>query len=286
MLVKFTVANFRSIAEPVTFSMEADKDSDYAIATGASAAPRLLRTAAIYGANGSGKSNLLGAFSTVQTLIMGDVVSRPDPDEGLLGYYCPFQFDEELRRGPTSFDVVFLTSDGSGDDALFNYRISYNAERIIEERLFVRTIKPRSRDRILLDRVWNENTDKYDYDFGPSIEGPKEKWIFETNETLPFLTVAAKSRAKEFSAAYLWWNRVHLITSDYRSYRRTRLSSRTYYGRVRRVLPTELMIQRGSITPELVSSFLSRLDVRVSRIEVKDRQESEGIRRRCATCIA
>ena len=42
MLVKFTVENFRSIAEPVTFSMEADKDTDCAIATGLSAAPHLL----------------------------------------------------------------------------------------------------------------------------------------------------------------------------------------------------------------------------------------------------
>jgi AAA15 family ATPase/GTPase len=276
MLVKLTVANFRSIAEPVTFSMEADKDANYAIATGASAAPHLLRTAAVYGANGSGKSNLLAAFATVQTLVSGDVIARPDPDEGLLGFYCPFQFDEELRHSPTSFDVVFLASDGSGEDALFNYMISYNAERIIEERLFVRTIKPRSRDRILLDRVWNQSTSKYDYEFGPSIEGPKERWIAETNETLPFLTVAAKSRAKEFSAAYLWWNRVHLITSDYRNYRRVRSSSRAYWGRGRRVAPTGIMLRHGSITPELVSSFLSRLDVRVSRIEVKDRQEAEG----------
>ena len=54
----------------------------------------------------------------------------------------------------------------------------------------------------------------YDYDFGSSIEGAKDKWIFETNETLPFLTVAAKSRAQEFTAAYLWWSKVGLIIND------------------------------------------------------------------------
>ncbi len=273
MLVKFTVENFRSIAEPVTFSMEADKETDNAIATGASAAPHLLRVAAIYGANGSGKSNLLAAFTTVQTLVWGEIVSRPDPDEGLLGYYSPFQFDEVLRQSPTTFDIVYLASDSGSDEILFNYRLSFNGERIIEEHLFARNNKPRSRDRTLLARIWNEEKRNYDYDFSPSIESAKDKWISETNETLPFLTVAAKSRAREFTAAYLWWNKLSLITNDSRYYRRIR-SSRAHPSRLTRGLPTEIMIRRGVITPELVSTFLSRLDVRVSRIEL--REEAEG----------
>jgi uncharacterized protein len=272
MLVKFTIENFRSIAEPVTFSMEADKGSGHAVATGASAAPHLLRTAAIYGANGSGKSNLFAAFATLQSLVWGDVVSRPDPDEGLLSYYSPFQFDESLRNSPTTFDVVFL-SFWDGEGTIFNYRISFNAERIVEERLFARSSRPRSRDRTLLVRVWDATRKDYDYDF----EGPKEKWISETNETLPLLTVAAKSRAKEFTAAYLWWNSVNFITTDSRAHRRMRPSVRSSFSASRRrLMPTELMIRRGAISPKLVSSFLSRLDVRVSRIEVKDRQAPEG----------
>lgn len=269
MLVKFTIENFRSIAEPVTFSMEADKGSAHAIATGISAAPHLLRTAAIYGANGSGKSNLFAAFATLQSLVRGNIVSRPDPDEGLLSYYFPFQFDERLRNSPTTFDVVFLSTQ-DGEATIFNYRLSFNAERIIEERLFARSSKPRSRDRTLLVRVWNAEKKNYDYDF----EGPKEKWIAETNETLPLLTVAAKSRAKEFIAAYLWWNNVNFITTDGRVRWRMQGSVRSPIFITRR--STWQMIHRGEISPELVSSFLSRLDVRVSRIEVRDRQDSEG----------
>ena len=206
----------------------------------------------------------------------GDIVSRPDPDEGLLNYYSPFQFDECLRNSPTTFDVVFITSNEVSDETLFNYRISFNAERIVEEQLFARSSKPRSRDRLLIVRTWDEVNHIYKYDFSPSIEGPKDKWIAETNETLPFLTVAGKSRAKEFTAAYLWWNTVNFITTDIRHYRRARSSLRASPGRIRRVMPTELLIKRGSVSPELVSSFLSRLDVRVSRIEVRDRQEAEG----------
>jgi len=121
-------------------------------------------------------------------------------------------------------------------------------------------------------RVWDVAKKIYDYEF----EGPKEKWIAETNETLPLLTVAAKSRAKEFVAAYLWWNSVNFITTDGRVRGRMRMlgSARSPIFITRR--STGHMIQRGEISPELVSSFLSRLDVRVSRIEVRDRQNPEG----------
>src|SRR3546814_18040263 len=69
MLIDFKVANFRSIAEPLTFSMQGSKASKASIETGSNAVPYLLRAAAIFRANGSGKTNLLMAAEVLHRLL-------------------------------------------------------------------------------------------------------------------------------------------------------------------------------------------------------------------------
>jgi len=61
MLIEFRVKNFRSLRDEQVLSLVASKDKTlqdtHTWATGISAAPTLLRSAAVYGANASGKSN-------------------------------------------------------------------------------------------------------------------------------------------------------------------------------------------------------------------------------------
>jgi hypothetical protein len=61
MLVEFRVKNFRSLRDEQVLSFVASKDKTlqdtHTQATGLSAAPTLVRSAVIYGANASGKSN-------------------------------------------------------------------------------------------------------------------------------------------------------------------------------------------------------------------------------------
>ena len=264
MLVEFSITNFRSIAETVTFSMEAAKERNSAIATNAAFAPHLLRIAAIFGANGSGKTNVLLALANVQALVRGEFALRPDPDEGLQAYFSPFIFDKDLRNAPTQFDIVFLAKELHEEETLFNYKISYNFDRIIEEHLIARSAKPRSRDRVLFERVWSEVDHKYEYNFGSSVEGPKDKFVPDANETLPLLTVLGKSRTKEFVQAYLWLVRLQIITNVRRIFfRRPFLSPGS-------ITSTQRMLRRDEQSAELISSFLSHLDVRVTRIDVRE----------------
>ena len=71
MLISFSVENYRSFADEQTLSLEAVKDdahSDHVVDCGRFS---LLKTAALYGANASGKSNLLKAFGFMQHLRAG-----------------------------------------------------------------------------------------------------------------------------------------------------------------------------------------------------------------------
>src|SRR3546814_9634027 len=75
------------------------------------------------------------AADVLQRLLSGEITARPDPDEGLGRYYEPFVFDRNLRTQPTEFDIVFLAEVGDGTSAIFNYQLSYNADRICEEKI-------------------------------------------------------------------------------------------------------------------------------------------------------
>ncbi len=92
MLIEFKVGNFRSFHEPQTLSLVAGTDAkhpDNLISCGKS---NLLKSAAVYGANASGKSNLIKALDLMRAFVrysatrmnLGDVIpvgadSPPSP---------------------------------------------------------------------------------------------------------------------------------------------------------------------------------------------------------------
>lgn len=110
MLLEFTVANYRSFREPVTLSLVADaRLSERDKTVDARNLVRfgdldVLRAAAIYGANASGKSNLVRAMGMFRRLVLNS--SR----EGQAGDRLPvepFRLDAATQAEPTSLEAVF-----------------------------------------------------------------------------------------------------------------------------------------------------------------------------------
>lgn len=81
---------------------------------------RLVPCMAFYGANASGKTNLLKAFDVLQRLVC--------KGGSLAKYYEPNLLNRKFTH--TTFAVEFIM-----DDSLFEYRIQYNADEILEEYL-------------------------------------------------------------------------------------------------------------------------------------------------------
>ncbi len=82
MLVEFRVKNFRSLHDEQVFSMVASSDKTlldtHAIETGLKAAPHVLKSAVIYGANASGKSNLIKALKFMQSMVCKSATRNPN----------------------------------------------------------------------------------------------------------------------------------------------------------------------------------------------------------------
>lgn len=145
MLIELNVENYRSIRETATFSMVASRGRDLpgnCLDCPSDSRLRLLRCAAIYGANASGKSNLIAAL-----LCMTDRVRRGTLVGGAHGVsrITPFRLDPVMRGRPSRFEVVFATS-----RTRLVYGFSAFEEAVHEEWLHA---YPRGRKKIVFERA-------------------------------------------------------------------------------------------------------------------------------------
>jgi AAA15 family ATPase/GTPase len=174
MIVDFTVANFRSIRERQTFSLFAESSSAKLasnIAYPSSENIGVLRTAGVYGANASGKSNLLIAFWALRYLVCG---SGDLKDGDTIPCYEPYKLDKHTKASPIDFEIEFF----SKEKLRFIYSISFDANRIISESL---DFYP-SRSRANLFR--REKGDSWeDVSFGAHYKGGKKKYAFFPNNS-------------------------------------------------------------------------------------------------------
>lgn len=135
MLIEFSVANYRSFRDEVTFSMvanplqEQDGKSDDRNQFAAPGDISLLKSAAIYGANASGKSNLIAAFDFMQRFVRGSHEST----EGTGGIGVePFRLSTTTESAPSSFEVVFI----EGQDH-YRYGFEVTEELVVSEWLHI-----------------------------------------------------------------------------------------------------------------------------------------------------
>jgi hypothetical protein len=106
MLIAFTVGNFLSFKERATFSMEAANITEFRDTNVFSdSGESLLKSAVIYGANASGKSNLFKAMNLMRTMVIGSSLqTRLDQEIPVQ----KFKLSTECESEPSFFEVVFL----------------------------------------------------------------------------------------------------------------------------------------------------------------------------------
>jgi len=134
MLIEFSIGNYRSIKEPVTVSMVAaklrsrnralDENNLFPIADSVS----LLRSAAIYGANASGKSNLIQALAFMRRFVL-ESSKETQADEPI--NVESFKLSTETENAPSYFEVVFRL-----EGKRFRYGFEVDSKRVRSEWLY------------------------------------------------------------------------------------------------------------------------------------------------------
>ena len=178
MLCQFTVKNYKSIRDEVTFDMQAaaisehedkiikDKDGE-----------QFLPVSSIYGPNGGGKSNVLEALHTLAAKVLRPLYATGDNEERVFlqkkMMIEPFAFSEKTKDEPTEFEIFFRTK-------LVEYRYILHVKRdmVVYERL----------DRVKMDT--GRKSALFERDEEIVLKGvfAKLKISDELSETLPLLS--------------------------------------------------------------------------------------------------
>ena len=127
MLIEFSVKNFLSFKDKAILSMEKGNDDENIDNIIFNDITDLVKNAAIYGANASGKSNILKAFTCAILMIRNSNLMSVGEK---WSYIKPFLFDETSKNKPSEFEFTFITN-----NVKYKYFFSADQNRIYEESL-------------------------------------------------------------------------------------------------------------------------------------------------------
>ena len=208
MLVEFRTQNFRSLREEQVLSLVASPDKSlldtHALDTGLKAAPHVLKSAVVYGANASGKSNLIKALQYMRDVVLMSATLQPGQAFARLQ---PFRLDAVSASQPTAFEVTFIL-----DGVRYQYGFAMNAQRIVSEQLLVyKAFKPQR----WFERHFDAESGKDVYEFGPGLKGAKTLWEGATRPNALFLSMAVQLNSEALRPVYDWFAHRLVILNEH-----------------------------------------------------------------------
>lgn len=131
MLIQFHFKNFKSFRDDtiLDFSATECKDSEYRVTKVAD--ERILTAAGIFGANASGKSNVIKAFRYMTEYVTSSLIYSRDKVSGIKRL-TPFLFDNQSKGAESLFEVYFSSSTAKGY-TIYNYGFTINQSGVVEE---------------------------------------------------------------------------------------------------------------------------------------------------------
>jgi uncharacterized protein len=233
VLLSFRVANHRSFRAEQELLLLPAYDKHRA------AVP----VAAVYGANASGKSNVLDALRMMRTAVL-DSFSQWGPLGGVPR--DPFALARAADGEESRFGVDLLL-----DGQKYVYGFALNDERVTEEWLYH---YPRGRRRVLFERGNDE------FRYGDSLRGPKNIIEDVTRTNSLFLSAAAHHRLEQVLPIYSWFSRqLRIAEAGNRSLGRRRT----------------LELLRQSSTAPRVMRLLRAADLGIDEVQVRE-SHSQG----------
>ncbi len=204
MLVEFKVANFRSFRDGQSLNLTATRDDRLVDNVMIADKHRLVKAAAVYGPNASGKSNLIKAIRLMDYFIESSATQTTlgDPIPGI----SPFRLSPEYQSRPTSFEATVLVS-----PLKYKYGFSATANSIVEEWLEV--TQPGGRPSTWLHRESNPVGTRTKYTCKGPLKRHQELLSQRTRDNGLALSRAADLNIEEVSELFLWFKK-HLWTMD------------------------------------------------------------------------
>lgn len=249
MLIEFRIQNFRSLRDEQVLSLVASKDKTLAdthtLSTGLKAAPSLLRSAVVYGANASGKSNLLKALQYMRSVVV-DSATAMQPGQAFA--VQAFRLDAQSASEPTEFEITIVL-----DGVRYQYGFAMTQQRIVREHLLVyKAFKPQR----WIERHFDAESGKDVYETCSGLKGAKSLWEGATRPNALFLSMAVQLNSEALRPLFDWFATGLVIFNEL-----TPISPHT-----------SVQMLKQAEGRQQICAFLSAADISIADIEVVTRQ--------------
>ncbi len=196
MLLRFAIENHLSIKDRQELSMvsaKAIKDGeDCLIPCPASPSGHVVPVAIIYGANASGKSNIVSGFKFLTDMVLTSY-TRLEPNAKIPRQH--FLLDSDQKQKSTEVSIDYYR-----DNVRHNYGFESMDESFVSEWLYK---FPKGRQKIF-DR------DKQDISYGRSLRGPKAMIGSLTNENTLIVSAGAQNNFEALSEIYFYISSIEI----------------------------------------------------------------------------
>jgi uncharacterized protein len=280
MLLDFTVANYRSIKEPVTLSAVAQKqrrvqssengERERVKSDGEIAPPyfvsswdiEVLPVLAIFGANASGKTNVIQALVYLLSLMKNGKRDNTIQEDGLtpdlFGKVSPLPFllDDSYAGQATKFELRTIF-----DETIYSYSLTTNSTRILVENLDYFPKSSRQKNR-LFERVWNHDEGKFLWKNGRRFSGAHIQLQKSIREDESFISLLGKLEVEIVKPLIDWIkNQILGVSASY---------SHSDYT-LSKIILSELFTTGNHLEfYQSLSNFIQLFDVGITDIEIKN----------------
>lgn len=244
MLLQFSVENFLSIKDKVTFSMVASSDTslDYNLIN--LKKENVLKSAIIYGPNASGKTNIIKSLSYMREMILNSDKNMPDESIDV----NPFRLDKMYEGKPSRFEIVFEI-----DKIKYIYGFSLNKYKVCSEYLYY---YPHGKVATVFERNIDNNPI---YRFTTDIKRQKDLVVNTPDNTL-YLSKSANLNYEKSSIVVKWF-RDKMGTIRPRDFYLPNLSKYT---------KAVLAEAQDDITKMQVMDLISKADKGITDVRIKE----------------
>ena len=202
MLIEFSVKNYRSFRDEAVLSMEAAKSSTLKSVLIPFGGMPILPSAAIYGKNGGGKSNVIRAFWLAVQFIRN--AQRTQHEKAAIPV-VPFALNDYSASEPTKFSFLYTL-----DGIRYWYSFSATKEKVYTESLYH---APKGRKTLVFAREGQE--------FSFTEAKARRKLISQVvAENQLFFSVACTMNDEACAKAMMWFREMIYFSRDYSAIRR------------------------------------------------------------------
>lgn len=251
MILEFRVENYLSFREEQILSFEPSSDKDYEsqYCVEVKEGVKVLKLGLVYGANASGKTNLLKSFEFLRRFILQQKKDKTEPTGTV-----PFQFDDFYTTQPSRFELTFYLN-----QIKYVYTVVLDEKRVIQENLIY---YPGIQPAVFFERWYDKEKEKSILKFGGTIDlKSSDKKLIEG------LTISNSSVFSAFSKANVEKSIMDEVYNWFKENFMQMIQPKTdLFGW------TSSRLEKDNICKDFVLEVLQKADFNISAIDIEEQE--------------